>query len=348
MITNKNGYAAIDITKYIFATFIVAIHFTAFSNVRIQNTSLFNVLNLYVFDFAVPFFFVTSGYLLFKKAQTLGDFNGVFKEYFYRLLKPYLFWGFWYFAIGVLTQLFNGKRITYILLDKIKLLFFSSPGGGLWYVQSLLILLILLRLVRFNGSTHSLFILIVIFGIFALLCDSIFDLSGYVNWASEICNSYNCIFVSRLNFVFYGVYFLLGGGLYRFQRNINLQCSALLLISMYIIYCVCECLGGYIVFVSHFFKLFIPIVILLICVKASEYNIVSCSSFSSYCRDASSIMYFLHFSLVYAFGLLSKILGVSYEANCTVFFFCSIILLNVICLILRNINYKKTILKYIF
>ena len=57
---NSQGvYIFIDIAKLIFAYIIVAIHIKAFSEFSIGDITLFDILNRYLFDIAVPFFFAS-------------------------------------------------------------------------------------------------------------------------------------------------------------------------------------------------------------------------------------------------------------------------------------------------
>ncbi len=231
--TENRVYAGIDVTKYFFAIVIVAIHFTAFSDIKIYDTTLFKILNLYVFDFAVPFFFTTSGYLLCKKINSTKQYDQTLKNYFNRLLIPYIFWGAWYFLIGILSQTISGSSFQIVVVEKLKLLVFSSPGGGLWYVQSVLILVMILRLIRIDRFKFRFVCLLVLLALLACVSDSIFELSETVDWARNFCDQYNKIFVTRLNFAFYGVYFLLGFIVYRIQGKISYERVMMLAIITY-------------------------------------------------------------------------------------------------------------------
>lgn len=85
----KKQYAAIDITKYVSALLVVCIH--TYPLIDISET-----LNTYflqtVCRIAVPFFFMISGFFLFRKINGTQQDNEVLKKYLWRLLKLYLIW----------------------------------------------------------------------------------------------------------------------------------------------------------------------------------------------------------------------------------------------------------------
>ena len=62
MDTNKSIYKAIDILKFLAAICVVAIHTNAFKDI---NNGIYNFLSYCIFTFAVPFFFIISGFFLF-------------------------------------------------------------------------------------------------------------------------------------------------------------------------------------------------------------------------------------------------------------------------------------------
>lgn len=130
----------VDLGKLFFAACVVGIHTHAFSSWRPVHT--------YIFALAVPFFFVCSGYFLGKKIGKAGsqaEYRTIIARYFKRLLIPYAIWGIWYFfletAVSVVTEHTGLKEA---LVTRLYNWLISSPGGGLWYVQTLLIMLCIL------------------------------------------------------------------------------------------------------------------------------------------------------------------------------------------------------------
>lgn len=95
-------YSMVDIGKIICAYIVVAIHTAAFSEVNLGKSNLNTYLNKYLFDFAVPFFFVSSGFFLGKKlfaSFSEEEYCNILKQYFKRLFIPYCMWGGYTFLL---------------------------------------------------------------------------------------------------------------------------------------------------------------------------------------------------------------------------------------------------------
>ena len=94
----KSGrnYNALDAMKFVASLFVVGIHVHPFGDFSGKADYLFIVLA----RFAVPFFFVTSGFLLFKRLKSEENPNRYVKSYVMRILKMYLFW----FIVGMLQE----------------------------------------------------------------------------------------------------------------------------------------------------------------------------------------------------------------------------------------------------
>ena len=119
----------VDLLKLIFAFCVVAIHTQAADAAPLY-------LQIWT-AMAIPFFFVCSGYYLQMKLNALSPdfYRGGVKNYFKRLLRPFVIWGSWHLLLEAANRLLldhiNGQDA---LLSLGKRLLVSSPGGGLWYV----------------------------------------------------------------------------------------------------------------------------------------------------------------------------------------------------------------------
>ena len=88
-------YRFLDVIKYIMALFVVGIHCLQF-NVQ--------AVPLWVYFFlrwAVPIFFITSGYLLERKTQTksIDKANIIYEQFLRKSVKRYLIWTVIYLPI---------------------------------------------------------------------------------------------------------------------------------------------------------------------------------------------------------------------------------------------------------
>jgi len=83
-----NTYSAIDITKFILSFFVIAIH------TELTNT---NIFLFKLCGFAVPLFFIFSGFFLHKNINK----NGYLKRYISKLFKLYLIWVLIYLPLTI-------------------------------------------------------------------------------------------------------------------------------------------------------------------------------------------------------------------------------------------------------
>ena len=86
----RNEYKSLDLFKLIFAVLVVIIHTKPLLDISDKANWFFSnsFLNL-----AVPFFFITSGFLLFEKLKSISDDadkKTAVKKYVGHLLKLYL------------------------------------------------------------------------------------------------------------------------------------------------------------------------------------------------------------------------------------------------------------------
>ena len=136
MLKERKQYNNIDLFKIIFAVIVVMIHTTPFRDLSDSASWYFSntIANL-----AVPFFFVTSGFLLFGKLANCDSDNHKesVKKYIFHIIRMYLIWC----AIWVPWKALNFYNIgSFTLLDfliYIKYVILISGGDALWYLPAL-------------------------------------------------------------------------------------------------------------------------------------------------------------------------------------------------------------------
>lgn len=88
--TNYNG---LDLFKFICSLLVVTIHTAPFSSEIIPYGDLLNVfITQYICRLAVPFFFVSSGFLLFSKMEIQNPRTDTIKKYIFKMLRHYGTW----------------------------------------------------------------------------------------------------------------------------------------------------------------------------------------------------------------------------------------------------------------
>lgn len=101
----KEKYNAIDITKFIMAIIVIFIHtWSRFGGILMQTKLIPIVTNI-----AVPFFFITSGFLLKNKIKKQKESKEkVVKKYILNALRIYIIWTIIYLPIIILGWKLDG------------------------------------------------------------------------------------------------------------------------------------------------------------------------------------------------------------------------------------------------
>ena len=190
---NFNG---IDLIKFVCTYMICAIHISPFY----PNTDLAKDINFYIQNgfcrVAVPFYFVTSGFLLFRKINSLYTSNfEIIKKYCFKILRLLGTW-------------------TFILF-----------GGGtdhLWYLGASALAVILVGFAfKTKLKTTYIILIAIILYIIGLLGDSYYtslsSLKAYP-FTKFIIDSYDSIFKTTRNGIFFGFIFILMGSLFAHKK----------------------------------------------------------------------------------------------------------------------------------
>lgn len=204
-------YTGLDIFKLFFSVCIVAVHTYAVE-------PLPKILSFWitqgVFRLAVPFFFVTTGFLLGKRLNEKDkgpDF--VIVSYIKKLLPPLICVG----AVNGLLELIlqylrRGTDFGELFFLWVQHMLFY-PYGAMWYVQACIVGLLLLRSFCFKpekGAAASLnlalFCGLPLYG-WALLCNNYYFVSQALG-IDKYVDLYMSIFVSARNGLFLGFLYL--------------------------------------------------------------------------------------------------------------------------------------------
>lgn len=137
----KKNYNSIDAAKLIGAILIVTIHVEPFGFAAPRQTyiaALNFLVQHYLARIAVPFFFVTSGFLLYRKTS-YKDFDTEYTvRYLKRILRLYLVWTIIYFPVILPGLLNNEKGLLYAVLKYIRDIVFVGSYAHLWYFPALI------------------------------------------------------------------------------------------------------------------------------------------------------------------------------------------------------------------
>ncbi len=229
----KRNFGYIDIVKFLFSIFIIALH-------TLMLDSFNSDINWYithcVFRLAVPFFFVTAGFLYGLKILNNKEIDIVTNNYLKKLLYPFVFW----LLVGIIPEFintFNGNLFLTIF-NLIRKVFFY-PWGALWYILALMVAVFILSRFYKRGK----FIFPIIIGsclyIFALISNSYYFVIDNISIFKRVVDLYNEIFISSRNGIFVGLLFVSVGvflaKMYKSESLFSLKKNVLFFLICYLV-----------------------------------------------------------------------------------------------------------------
>ncbi len=289
MADNKS-VSLVDFGRFFFAICVVGIHTHAFNDDPI----IFS----YVFSMAVPFFFVCSGFFLGKKISITNgtsEYRSILKKYWIRLLIPYLIWAPWYFCVEVLADhIVEHIPLVEGLKEHAIWWLVSGPGGALWYVQAILVLVPILMI---SGEKRYRY------GIVALSI----ALSIVPSIVGNLDNPVADYVLHSRMFLWHGYYFLIG--LFvgeNWKKGFSKLMSASIFIAGLILLVV-NFVTAWNVPIAHLFRLLAVVGLFSFLLSiAAPYSMDMSLRFRRY----STIIYFTHITLKYAVQMGFKVLHI--------------------------------------
>lgn len=227
------------IIKFIFSFFVIALHsFYLFDN-PIANITILQK----IFHVAVPFFFITSGYLLFIKIKLPLDKDAKIriKKYLYRIFFLYLLWFILYTPLAIYgAHIGNVKTNEFIIYTIRKFLFVGESyySWNLWYLHGL-ILAVLLCVLCLKLKIKPKYIVCI--GITVFICGEVLnhllslDISSLPVILQKFLNVYTWLFERVRNGFFIGFVYV-SIGLYLSKHKLSIKKGIILFIIGFILY----------------------------------------------------------------------------------------------------------------
>lgn len=150
---DKQTNNAIDLAKFICAILIIMLHVAPFGDT--DKGTVFSYLNYgiqnYATRIAVPFFFIASGYFLYRKT-TLSTFDVSYsKKYVIRILKLYIIWTLIYMPIVIYGFYKSQNSLIHSVASYIRNVIFTGSYTHLWYLNGLIIAVCLTSFMLYKG-----------------------------------------------------------------------------------------------------------------------------------------------------------------------------------------------------
>ena len=203
-LNTKEQYPFLDIVKFLLALLIVCAHFISENAMGRINPLIDYLSSLYII--VVPFFFVCSGFLLFRKLDGQDD-AGKVKNYCKRVLVMYMWWSALYIAFQIITWFRFGttrEEVWHYLLNAIT----YSTYKTIWFLPATVIGVLLTYCFYVKAGLKKTFIIAIIFYIVGCMGASYSFVLSDMNFFSRCLNVYNFIFCSSWNGIFNGFPFI--------------------------------------------------------------------------------------------------------------------------------------------
>lgn len=215
----KKILPALDLARFVGALLVVMIH--TFPLVDVNLYLNYGITN-YIARLAVPFFFITSGYLCFKKTSYEQFDFSVPKQYAFRMLKLYVLWTVVYFIPFLIRSVYMCERgYVYGLVCAIRTFLFSGYHH-LWYLSALAVAVFLVAGgVKRRLKMHTILIigiLLYMMGLLGKAYSFLLEPLKTVPVIGNILHLYNVVFETTVNGVFVGVVFVSIGVAFAYKR----------------------------------------------------------------------------------------------------------------------------------
>ncbi len=135
----QTEYNAVDLAKFICAMLVITMHVAPFGETDNGILRLINYgIENWLARIAVPFFFVTSGFLLYRKSSLENFSLERTKLYVKKLIRLYIIWTLIYCPFKINSILTNEKGIVYGILAYCKDIVLVESYTHLWYFPALI------------------------------------------------------------------------------------------------------------------------------------------------------------------------------------------------------------------
>ena len=139
--TDNRNYNSVDLAKFICAVFIIMLHIAPFGQAAKDSVPYYLNFGIqkYAARLAVPFFFITSGYFLYRKTVYASFSFSYTKKYAVRILKLYLIWTLIYFPISLYGMITDNGGFLHSFAGYLRNVVFVGSYTQLWYLNGLIV-----------------------------------------------------------------------------------------------------------------------------------------------------------------------------------------------------------------
>lgn len=189
----------IEKNKITFYTFIMSVLVILVHSIN-NNTILQNVVSVEVCQFAVPSFFILSGFLFFINANNIYVVKNKIKKRIWTLLMPYLMWNVIYYLLNVIFKNNVSFSINELYISAVS----HKYNPVYWYLEQLLyitlltpIIYLLSKNINYLIGSAVFLLLLIFFNAKHFIIN--YDALLYYIFGAIISKLYNKQFISLIN-----------------------------------------------------------------------------------------------------------------------------------------------------
>lgn len=206
-------YNGIDIIKFIMAIFIVILHAKPLLEISYWGNY---ALTYGLARIAVPFFFIASGFLLFREMPLYNIDVKKIKKYSYHIFKLYMIWTVIYLPLIIWEVHKNERGVLYGAIEAVRNTIMAGSYLQLWFLNALIVATIIISLFLWlKISVKRIFLFTLITYMLALLGQSYYGIFDYLfpegSMVFTLCKFMGMVFgTPRNGFCFGSLFFFLG------------------------------------------------------------------------------------------------------------------------------------------
>lgn len=240
-------YNGFDIAKFIMAIFVVTLHAQPFSDFSFN---LNYAVTHGVTRMAVPYFFMASGFLLFRKMSFIRLDKMRIRKYLVHIFRLYVLWTIIYLPVILYTNIYkphNGMLHGVVIV--IRNMLMNGSYLQLWFLHALLMSAIALAvLLYFRLSSRRIFLILLSFHMIAIVGLHYYGLVDYFFPAGSdgysVLQWLKWIFVTPRNGLCFGaVYFFIGAYLSQKASDLSLPRLKRYIVVFFMLFMI-EVMGG--------------------------------------------------------------------------------------------------------
>ena len=322
----SRGLYVIDVMKYIMAFCVIAIHTTPLKD--IDNDTISRLYEAAV-SIAVPFFFLSSGYLIGLKIQNTKEFDNVLVgRQQKKMIRYYVVWTIVYLPLTILGFYKAGDGFVKSLIQFIRNVLFQGENyysWPLWYLLSAIYGLTTLKLlVESQKETKKFNFYSIVVICFCVFMHFATDYIVNLNTTNNVIVTVSILFEKTIGKgrLFSGVYYILLGNLIaKSEYHIDRIYLLTIFIASYLMVAFTSFLPIKVIMCITFF-------LLVISFKATRNGI--------YFRRTSTIMYYTHMIVFFILNIVAN----NEMYGWIGFVFCCIVT-NILAYVLNTVKFKN-------